>query len=212
MSGPSGVFARLAVGLVLLGGQGSCQSSPSPASTKPPVPREMLEVDSARQRPPFIQANNTNSRPAIPPDSQLIVLDDGEIQYRVSTWTICSNEDAKKCPDISSWPFRWDDSHEQVFQGKLDAPELNHLRTLLDRNDIRRLEGYDNAGPTVGNFKISINRANDQQALIVFGFQPAYDWAQNRPLIDLICEAKTIAQHVSKSDALPPWCNTHPPK
>lgn len=208
MNGPSGVFAGLAVGFVLLGGQGSCQRPPSPPSSDAPVSRQILEVDSARQRP-LIVIYDPSGRPAIPPDSRVTVLDDGEVHYRVSTWKICSNEDAKNCPDPSSWPYRWDDSHERVFQGKLDATELDHLRTLLNRVDVKPIHGYDNAGPTVADFRISINRANGQQLVAVLGFNPQYGW-QNPPLTDLICEAKVIVQSVPAPESLPDWCKNGP--
>jgi hypothetical protein len=208
MSRPPGIFARIAVGFVLFGGRGSCQRPPSSPSSEPPVPRQIFEVDSARQRP-LVIIYNPSTPQAIPPDSRLTIFDDGEIQYRVSTWQLCSSEDAKNCPD-PSWPFRWDDSQEHVLQGKVDVSELDHLKKLLDRDDVKRIEGYDNAGPTVGDFRISINRANRRQLIVVVGFNPRYGW-ENPALTDLICTAKVIA-NISKSDALPSWCNTHPPK
>jgi len=192
MNGASGIFGGLAVGLVLLGNLGSCQRPLSSPSSEAAVPRPILEVDSARQRP-IVIAYNPSSRPAVPPDSRLTVFDDGEIRYRVSTWKICP-KDAKDCPDPSSWIYRWDDAHEQVFQGQLDAAELNHLRTLLDRDDVKRTGGYANAGPTVGDFRISIHRGNNRHWIVVFGFNPSYGWEP--PLTDLICEAKIIAQSV----------------
>jgi hypothetical protein len=154
--------------------------------------------------------NNTSSWPVNPPDSRLTVLEDGEVEYRVSSWKICSKEGAKNGPDCSWWPFRWDDAHEQVFQGKLDGPALDHLRTLLNRDDIKGFSGYANAGPGVGEFRISIDREKGRQLIAVIGFNPQYGWQP--PLTDLICEAKTIAQYSSKSETLPPWCNGHPSK
>lgn len=72
----------------------------------------------------------------------------------MSNWRICSKEDA--CPDFSSWPFKWDETHEQVFRGMIDATELSRLKALLDR-DVKDLASYANAGPDVGVFRISIN-------------------------------------------------------
>jgi len=206
MKGPSGILAGLAVGVVLLGTQLSCQR---PTSSKSAGPRQILEVDSARQRP-LVFVYSPHSRPAIPPDSRLTAFEDGAIQYRVSTWRICSKEDAKNCPDPSSWIYKWDEAHERLFQGKLDAAELGHLKTLLNRDDVKRVEGYANAGPSVGEFKILIDRENRQQSVVVFGFQPAYNWWQNPPLTDLICEAKVIAQSVPAPESLPDWCKNRP--
>jgi len=195
------------MGLVLLGGQESCQWPSSPFS-KAPAPRQIFEVDSARQRPLVITYNPSNP-PAILPDSRLTVLDDGEILYRVSTWKICSHKDGKNCPDLSSWGYRWDDSDEQVFHGKLDAPQLEHLRALLNRDDAKRLGGYANAGPAVGDFRVSINRADGERSVgVVVGFQPL--WNLSPPLTDLICEAKVIAQGVAATESLPDWCKNRP--
>src|SRR5580704_3706999 len=119
MSAPPGIFAGLAVGFFLLGCQGSCQRPSSPSSN-PPGSRQILEVDAARQRPLVITYNPGNP-PAMPPDSRLTVLDNGEIQYGVSTWKICSGEDGKNCPDPSRWPFRWDDSQEHVLRARLTS-------------------------------------------------------------------------------------------
>jgi hypothetical protein len=206
MNGPSGIFAGLTVGLLLLGAQLSCQRPPSSPSSKPPVPRRILELDSARQRP-LVIVYNPRSPLTLPPDSRLTVFEDGGIQYRVSTWKICSKDDAKNCPDPSSWIYRWDDSHERVFDGKLDATELDHLKTLLNRDDVKRTGGYANAGPAVGDFRMLIHRGNDRQWIVVFGFNPGY---ATQALTDLICEAKVIAESVPAPESLPDWCKNRP--
>jgi hypothetical protein len=83
------------------------------------------------------------------------------------------------------------------------------LKTLLNRDEVKRLEGYANAGPSVGSFKIVINRAKRPQYIEVWGmFRPRL---RNNPLADLICEAKVIAQRISKSGTLPDWCNSRLP-
>jgi hypothetical protein len=202
MNGRSGVVAGLAVCFILLA-QVSCQRPPWWPLSKPPLPRPIFEVDSARQRP-LVIVYNPSGQPALPPDSRLTVFEDGEIQYRISTWKICSKDDGKNCPYPSPWIYRWDDSHERVFQGKLDATELDHLRTLLDRDDVKRTAGYANAGPSVGDFRILIHRGNNQQWIVVVGFNPGYGWAP--PLTDVICEAKVIAQSLPASESLPDWC------
>jgi hypothetical protein len=206
MSAPSGIVAGLTVCFLLLA-QVSCQRPPSPASPKSAVPREILEVDSSRQRP-LVIAYNPSSRPALPPDSRLTVFDDGEIKYRVSTWKICSKDDGKNCLGPALWFYRWDDTHERVFQGKLDAAELDHLRTLLNSDDVKHTAGYANAGPSVGDFRISIHRGDRQQWIVVVGFNPGYGWQP--PLTDLICEAKVIAQSVPAPESLPDWCRNRP--
>jgi hypothetical protein len=82
---------------------------------------------------------------------------------------------------------------------------LDHLKKLLDRDDVKGLGGYANAGPAAGDFRISITRANGRQWIVVLGFNPQYGW-QNPALTDLICEAKVVAQGVATAESLLEWC------
>ena len=105
----------------------------------------------------------------------------------------------------------WDESRERIFSGKLDAAEMDRLQTLLDRIDSRMFGGgvLANSGPSLGDIRISVNRGKGEQSLIFLGlFSLRYrDPEHPAPLVDLICEAKTIAQEVAKSGSLPGWCN-----
>ena len=109
----------------------------------------------------------------------------------------------------------WDESHERVFSGKLDAAEMDRLRTLLGRIDDRLFMGgvLANSGPSMGDIKISVNRGKGEQHLTFLGLFPGHqDPEHPYPLVDVICEAKGIAQQISKSSSLPEWCSTKPLK
>jgi hypothetical protein len=63
----------------------------------------------------------------------------------------------------------------------------------------------------MGDVRISVNRGKGEQRLTFILFPVRYrDPEHPAPLVDLICEAKTIAQQVSKSGSLPGWCNVKP--
>jgi hypothetical protein len=107
----------------------------------------------------------------------------------------------------------WDESRERIFSEKLDASEMGRLRTRLDRIDIRMNGILANSGPGMGDIRISINRGKGEQHLTFIGLYPGHQDPENPyPLVDLICEAKTIAQQISKSGSLPEWCSTQPVK
>jgi len=109
----------------------------------------------------------------------------------------------------------WDESHERIFSGKLDASEMGRLRTRLDRIDPRLFVGgvLANSGPGMGDIRISVNRGQGEQHLTFIGLFPGHqDPEHPYPLVDLICEAKAIAQRISKSGSFPEWCSTQPVK
>ncbi len=85
---------------------------------------------------------------------------------------------------------------------------------LLNRLDLRFFDGeaLANAGPSVGDFMLSIDGARGHHFLMFLGFMPAHyrDQSQPAPLVDLFCEARTIAKKISKSGDLPEWCSTKP--
>ena len=136
----------------------------------------------------------------------MIVFEDGQAQYGNRVAKLCVGSRPVTQPD-AHWGFRWANSHEQHFHAVLAASELRRLKTLLERDETKQLQGYANAGPSVGDFKITIARAKSTQRFEVVGFQPAYGWAQNRALTELICAAKTIVQRASPADDLPDWCD-----
>jgi hypothetical protein len=143
-------------------------------------------------------------------DLRMTVLENGEVQYHASTWKPCGVKDGpEKCQQ--DWWMQWDESRERIFSGKLDFAEMDRLRTLLDRIDFRMFgDGVlANSGPSMGDVRISVNRGKGEHHLTFLGLFPARyrDPEHPAPLVDLICEAKTIAQQVSKSGSLPGWCN-----
>lgn len=132
--------------------------------------------------------------------SHIEIFADGSVQYRVSAWKSCSPD----CPNYG-WLYRWEGSREQVFTGKIDQPAVDRLKALLEREG-KSLEGYANQGPQVGDFQILIHNSNGKQSgAVVFGLQPA--WGISRPYVDVICEAKAIAQRITTSAPIADWCH-----
>jgi hypothetical protein len=169
----------------------------------------MLSIDWHGRPSPF-SWKSVEARPGSPEadDLRMTVLDDGEVRFASSTWKSCRN-DEPKCE--SDWWMAWDESHERNFSGKLDAAEMGRLRKLLDRIDVRMYgDGIlANSGPSMGDVRISVNRGKGEQRLMFLGLFPGHqDPEHPYPLVDLICEAKTIAQQISQSGSLPEWCST----
>jgi len=183
----------------------SCQHSPT---------RQILELDSREKAgvvdeackvPSIFQHSGMRLK-----DTELIIFDNGDAHYHTTEGKSCATGSVQTVPD-PRWGFRWPNSAEQTFQGKLDRSGLKKLEKLLNRDDIKNLKGYANASPfPVGDFQVVVARPEGQQKIGVIGFQPAFSWAENPPLTDLICEAKTIAQGLSKTDSLPKWCQVRP--
>jgi hypothetical protein len=205
MGRPLHILLGLAVGFMLGGLRCGAQV--------PPAPKVMISIDWHGRPSPF-SGESAEARPRSPEadDLRMTVRDDGEVRYRVSMWKSCVKDEREKCPQ--DWWMLWDESHERIFSGKLDAAEMDRLRTLLDRIDPRMFEGsaLANSGPSLGDIRVSVNRGKREQSLIFLGLFPVRyrDPERPYPLVDLICEAKTIGQQVSKSGSLPGWCNAKP--
>jgi hypothetical protein len=197
-------FAGLIAGLISI-------ASVFVSCRTPTAPKQILKVDSreaSKVAEPDKSCKLSGLRTLLT-DSELIVLDDGAVQYRTSVGKLCLGERPETLPD-HRWGFRWANSEQQSFQTRLDRSELDGLKSLLDRDEVKRLEGYANAGPAVGDFEIEVSRPESPQKVYVLGFRP-YSWTQrDAPLSELICEAKTIAQRASKTAALPDWCKFPP--
>jgi hypothetical protein len=173
-------------------------------------PRQLLEVASQEFYDSPDPSCKLQNFKRVRKDSELAVFEDGVVRHHVLEGRLCFGDDRPETVSDPRWGFRWADSQEKSFQFKLGIFELIRLKRLLNRDDIKRLDGYANAGPAVGDFKITIDRAQGPQKFEVLGFQPAYSWTQNPPLTDLICEAKTIARLASKTGESPAWCKTRP--
>jgi len=108
----------------------------------------------------------------------------------------------------------WDDSREKVFSGKIGTAEMDRLRALVDRIDLRLFNGEAlyNSGPGVGDFVLAIDGAKGRHSLAFFGFMTSrYRKEESgNPLVALFCETRSIAQEVSSTGSLPGWCQAEP--
>jgi hypothetical protein len=141
--------------------------------------------------------------------SELTVFDSGEVKYEISTVVPCLGQVVDP-----PWGLRWDapGGTKAVFQYRLSLPELEHLKTFLDRQDVKGIGLFMNAGPGVGDFKIAIARASGTQNIEVLSLMPNHVQLVKYPaLIHLICRAKDMARFSSKSGELPDWCRNAPP-
>jgi hypothetical protein len=92
------------------------------------------------------------------------------------------------------------------------VPDLEHLKTFLDRADVKGIGSFMNAGPGAGDFKIAIARPSDTQNIDVISLMPNHVQLVEYPaLIHLICKAKDMARISSKSGELPNWCKNARP-
>ena len=178
----------------------------------PQAPKVIFSID-WHGRPFLLSGKGAQARSPEADDLRMTVLENGEVRYHASTWRSCGVKDGpEKCPQ--GWWLQWDESHERIFSGRLDAAEMDRLRTLLDHIDPRLFNGevLANSGPSMGDIRISVNRGKGEQRLTFLGLFPVRyrDPEHPAPMIDLICEAKTIGQQLSKSGSLPEWCNAKP--
>jgi len=174
----------------------------------------MLSIDwHGRSYIRFTEANKPVPPSAEPEDFRLTISKNGDVLYRVSRWESCS-KDPQNC---DSWFLIWDGSTERVFRGKIDPADMNRLRLLISRLDLRLFdhgEALANSGPSVGDLRMSISGPTGDHRLTFLGLFPPdrRDPEQHHPLYDLICEAWTVAQQISKSGGPPEWCSGKPGK
>lgn len=189
----------LMAGLLFFGGPGCRRSQSGTLTTRPDhsqLAQPILEIDAYGERDSSFRIATSGKSP----DYRILVFDDGAVQYRISGWKSCS----PNCPNYG-WLYRWDDSREQIFTGKVERTEMDRLKALLDR-EAKGLEGYANQGPQVGDYQILVCSTNGQPSgSVVFGLQPA--WGISRPYVDLICEGKNIAHGLTSSASIPDWCS-----
>jgi hypothetical protein len=80
-------------------------------------------------------------------DSELTVLDSGEVGYRISTGTLCNDSRPVVEPD-THFGFRWKERlPEKVFRYKLSDVELNKFTAFLERVEVVRQENFLSAAP-----------------------------------------------------------------
>jgi len=137
--------------------------------------------------------------------SELTVLDDGTVRYRVASgcfgrldWDWKSN-----CPSGAS--------SRKVFQNKLSATQFSELTSLLDRQEIKEISDFMNAAPIFDDFEIEIPRQERSQDIHVLAFMPSHIELQQHPaLIQVVCEAKGIERAASNAPETPSWCKNIP--
>ena len=141
--------------------------------------------------------------------SDVTVFDNREVVYRTSTAVACLG-------DVGDPPFarRWEapSSAADVFRTTLSAQELEQFRIFLDRVDVRGIRSFMNAGPGVGDFKITIARPAGTHTIDVTSLSPAHMQLVDDPtLIHVICRAKEMARRASRSGEVPDWCKNARP-
>lgn len=141
--------------------------------------------------------------------SDLTVFDSREVVYQISTVAPCLGQGGD--PPLA---LRWEapSGPTAVFRYRLSTPEFEQFRIFLDRADVRGIQSFMNAGPGVGDFKVTIARPAGTQDIEVVSLSPNHVRLVDDPsLIHLICRAKELARIASRSGELPGWCRNARP-
>jgi len=146
-------------------------------------------------------------------DSELTVLDNGEVEYRISTGILCNDSRPVLEPD-THFGFRWKERlPEKVFRCKLSDVELNKFKAFLERGDVVRAESFLSAAPAPAEYRFSIEHLTGAQNLEVTGFHfypkvpQQVSGQQVSGLNAIICVARNLAQRASKTSEAPAWCH-----
>jgi hypothetical protein len=142
-------------------------------------------------------------------DSELTVLDDGEVGYRISTGILCNDSRPVLEPD-THFGFRWKERlPEKVFRYKLSDVELNKFKAFLERGDIVRAESLFSEAPARAEYRFIIGHQALSQNIEVIGFNfyPKVPPGQQvLGLSAIICVARNLAQRASTTVEAPSWC------
>jgi hypothetical protein len=131
------------------------------------------------------------------------VFDSREIIYRVATVVPCLGQ-AGDPPFALRWA---PPSGAAVFRARLSVQEFEQLKIFLDREDVRGVRPFMNAGPGVGDFRVAIARPAGTQTIEVASLSPNHVQLIADPsLLHVICKAKEMARMASRSVELPEWC------
>ncbi len=136
--------------------------------------------------------------------TELNVFDSRDVVYEVSTLAPCLGERADP-----PWAVRWDalGGSKTVFRHRLSVQEFEQFKSFLDRAEVKGIVDFMNAGPGVGDFKISIARPSGVQNIEVVSLMPGHvQLGRKSALVQLICRAKDMARIASHSAELPEWC------
>lgn len=136
--------------------------------------------------------------------SELTVFDSREVVYRTSREARCDGEAGDP-----AWMLRWEapSGIASSFRYTLSVPEFERFKLFLDRSDVKGVESFMNAGPGVGDFKITIARPSGSRNIDVVSLMPNhYSLVTNPAMIEIICIAKEMARRSPNSGELPDWC------
>jgi hypothetical protein len=167
--------------------------------------RTIFRLRERQQDPAPIQKGET-AMPRAVLMSELTVLDDGKVRYRVASGCFGRLDwDWKsKCPGSAS--------SGKVFQYHLPPIQLSELKTLLDRQEVKEISDFMNAAPIFDDFDIEIPRQERSQRLNVLAFMPNHiELRQHPALVYVICKAKDIERAASNEGETPSWCKNLPP-
>lgn len=140
--------------------------------------------------------------------SELTVFESHEVVYRTSRETRCDGD-----PSDPAWMLRWVALREQAvgFRYTLSRKEFEKFKSFIESSEIDGIESFRNAGPGVGDFKITIARPTGTRDIDVVSLMPThYSLVEKPALIRLICMAKEMARRSSNSGDLPEWCSDPP--
>ena len=138
--------------------------------------------------------------------SELTVLDDGTVRYRV----------APGCFGRLDWDWKSqcpsDARSRKVFQSKLSPTQLYELKAFLDRQEVKEISDFMNAAPIFDDFDIEIPRQERSQHVQVLAFMPNHIEIRQHPaLLHVVCEAKEIERAAANMPETPGWCRNIPP-
>ena len=146
-------------------------------------------------------------------DSELTVLDTGEVEYRISTGILCNDSRPVLEPD-AHLGFRWKERlPEKVFRYKLSDVELSKFKAFLERGDVGRLESFFSSAPAPAQYRFTIWHPTGPRDIEVIGFNfhpKVPQQFSEQPILGLgaiICVARNLAQRASKTVEAPAWCH-----
>ena len=138
--------------------------------------------------------------------SELTVVDDGTVRYRVASGCFGRLDwnGKSQCPGSAN--------SGKVSQYKLSSTQFSELKTLLDRQEVQEISDFMNAGPNFDDFDIEIPCQERSQHIQVLAFMPNHIELREHPaLIHVVCKAKMIETAASNGPETPDWCKNIPP-
>jgi hypothetical protein len=140
--------------------------------------------------------------------SQLSVFDDRQVTFEVASHTSCPD-----APADPQWGWRWEvpEIKKKIFRYKLPAEDFDKLKTFLEAAEVKGLNDFMNAGPGVGDFRVTVNRPAETQTITVLSLMPKhYSLRKDPTLLRVICTAKSLTRRVVGSGEVSAWCDMLP--